>query len=107
MSLRKEPLIRCGLGPHHLLPQGEKEERPFQPRGHAAAMASNSQLTIRSVPPIGGGKGNSARSAKCRKQRSPANSADAITKPKPAASPPLPATIPRSVNAATASTAVA
>src|SRR5205823_13409344 len=50
-------------------------------RGHAAATASVSQLTISSVPPDGAAIGNSPWSAYCRSVRSPANNAAAMTKP--------------------------
>ncbi len=56
-------------------------------RGHAAATARPSQLTINSVPPVGAAIGNRPWPAYCRKLRSPENSAVAITKPKAAANP--------------------
>src|SRR3984957_15155373 len=55
--------------------------------GHAAATASSSQLTIRSVPPAGAAIGNRLWPAYCRSVRSPANRAAAITKPNAAAIP--------------------
>src|SRR5258708_3362694 len=104
LSPRKEPLIRRGLriahAKHrrpikerrpkaaygHLLPQGEKEESHPR-RGHAAATASVSQLTIKSVPPVGAAIGNRLWPAYCRSVRSPANSAAAMTNPNAAPSP--------------------
>src|SRR5260221_6038251 len=95
---RKEPLIRRGLriadakhrrpikerGPKaaygHLLPQGEKEESHPR-RGHAAATASVSQLTIKSVPPVGAAIGNRLWPAYCRSVRAPADNAAAVANP--------------------------
>ncbi len=56
-------------------------------RGHAAATASTSQLTISSVPPVGAAIGNRLWPAYCRNVRSPANRAAAMTKPHAAAIP--------------------
>src|ERR1700742_619991 len=56
-------------------------------RGHAADTASASQLTIRSVPPLGAAIGNRLWPAYCRKVRSPANKAAATTKPQAATNP--------------------
>src|SRR5580704_12736563 len=70
-------------------PRKERGEvKNDQPRrGHAAATASKSQLTISSVPPVGAAIGNRLCPANCRKLRSPANSTAATTKPKAAAMP--------------------
>src|SRR5712671_5628858 len=59
----------------------KKEAPASHPRGHAAATASVSQLTIKSVPPDGAAIGNRPWPAYCRSVRSPANKAAAITKP--------------------------
>src|SRR3984885_9048905 len=55
--------------------------------GHAAATASTSQLTIRSMPPAGAAIGNRLWPAYWRTVRSPANKAAATTKPNAAAIP--------------------
>ena len=55
--------------------------------GHAAATASVSQLTIRSVPPVGAANGNRLCPAYWRSVRSPANKAAATTNPNAAAIP--------------------
>ena len=56
-------------------------------RGHAAATASATQLTISSVPPVGAAIGNRLWPAYWRNVRSPANKAAATMKPNPAAIP--------------------
>src|ERR1700692_4743581 len=107
LSARTEPAERypSSGASRHLLPQGEKEERvrPYR-RGHAVATASKSQLTIKSVPPVGAAKGNRLWPAYCRNVRSAANSAAATTNPNPAAIPIRAWMTPRSISAATART---
>src|SRR5260221_12606510 len=76
-------------------------------RGQAAATATASQLTIKSVPPVGAAIGNRPCPAYCRKVSSPANNDAAMTNPNAAAIPIRALTTSRSTSATTASTAVA
>src|ERR1700752_4857986 len=70
------------------LPSPTREEGKSHPRlGHAAAIASASQLAINSVPPVGAAIGKRPWPAYCRSARSPANSTEAMTKPIAAANP--------------------
>ncbi len=73
-----------GRGAKHKQPVSDGAELR---RGHAAATASTSQLTINSVPPVGAAIGNRLWPAYCRSVRSPANNAAATTKPHAAAIP--------------------
>src|SRR6202451_4674259 len=87
VRLLKEPLTRSqGLATSPRKERGEvKNDQPR--RGHAAATASTTQLTISSVPPVGAAIGNRLWPAYCRSVRSPENSAGARKKQNAAAIP--------------------